>query len=163
LEIAPWFFGGHRLQIFDLRERPKFFDTVADRVWRAWWEPSGHPYSQVSNGLRDMMQGDAIPFAIVAVDGDRFLGSTLGIACDLAERSQYTPWVAAVWVEPEHRRQEIGRALVQRAVQCCFERGFPRVYLCSSPERLAFYTRIGWTPIEHGVGDDSQTVYVLER
>ena len=110
-----------------------------------------------------MMKGDRIPFAVVAADGDRYLGSTLGIACDLAERRQYAPWVAAVRVEPEHRRQEVGRALVRHAAQSCFERGFPRAYLCSSPERLAFYTRMGWSPIEHGVGEHNQTVYVLER
>ena len=151
------------MQIFNLRERPEFFDAVADRVWRAWWEPSGHPYSKVSNGLLDMMKGDPITFAVVAADGDRYLGSTLGIACDLPERPRYTPWVAAVWVEPEHRRQQIGRALVLHAVRCCFARGFSQAYLCSSPERLAFYTRIGWIPIEHGVGDDNQTVYLLEK
>nr|WP_312011829.1 GNAT family N-acetyltransferase [Bradyrhizobium sp. AUGA SZCCT0182] len=89
-----------------------------------------------------MMKGDPIPFAVVAADGDRYLGSTLGIACDLPERRQYAPWVAAVWVEPEHRRQEVGRALVRHAAQCCFERSFPRAYLCSSLERLAS-TR-GW-------------------
>jgi predicted N-acetyltransferase YhbS len=151
------------LQITDLRECPEFFDIVADRVWRAWWRPNGHPLEKVSTGLREMMKGERIPFALVARDGAQFLGSTLGIECDLAERPQYAPWVAAVWVEPQHRLKTVGRSLVGRAVQNCFERGFPRVYLCSSPERWNFYTRQGWTPIEHGVGDGNQTVYVQER
>ena len=29
--------------ISDLRQCPEFFDTVAERIWRAWWEPDGHP------------------------------------------------------------------------------------------------------------------------
>lgn len=110
-----------------------------------------------------MMNGERIPFALVATDGAQFLGSTLGIECDLAERPQYAPWVAAVWVEPQHRLKTVGSSLVGRAVQNCFDRGFPRVYLCSSPERWNFYTRQGWTPIEHGVGNSNQTVYVQER
>ena len=151
------------LQITDLRECPEFFDIVADRVWRTWWQPSGHGLAKVSTGLREMMQGARIPFALVARDGEHFLGSTLGIESDLAERPQYSPWVAAVWVEPPHRLKRVGRSLVGRAVQTCFERGFPLVYLCSSPERWNFYTRQGWKPIEHGVGDSNQTVYMQER
>ncbi|MDQ8730726.1 GNAT family N-acetyltransferase [Bradyrhizobium sp. LHD-71] len=150
------------LQISDLRQRPEFFDTVADRVWRAWWKPAGKPLEQVSSGLAEMMKGDPIPFAIVAHAGSEFLGSTLGIASDLADRPQYGPWVAAVWVEPQHRLQQVGRALVGHAAQVLFARGFARIYLCSSPRRRNFYVRQGWTPIEENVGTHSQTVYVMD-
>jgi hypothetical protein len=27
----------------DLRQRPEFFDDVADRIWSAWWKPRGFP------------------------------------------------------------------------------------------------------------------------
>ena len=150
------------MQITDLRDCPHFFDTIADRVWQAWWRPNGHALEQVSAGLQEMMAGKPIPFALVARDGDEFLGSALGIESDLADRPQYSPWVAAVWVEPQHRLRTVGRTLVGRALQCCFERGFARVYLCSSPERWNFYTRQGWRPIEHAVGPNNQTVYVQE-
>src|SRR5262249_48079991 len=140
------------MQISDLRDRREFFDTVADRVWQAWWRPEGYPLETIADGLKQMLQGDPIPFAIVAHEGDQFLGSTLGIESDLAERPQYSPWVAAVWVEPQHRRKEVGRKLVASAVKQCFARGFGRVYLCSSVERRNFYTRQGWLPIEEGVG-----------
>ena len=151
------------VRISDLRECPEFFDTVADRVWCAWWQPNGHALERVSIGLKDMMKAERIPFALVAREGDEFLGSTLGIESDLAERPQYAPWVAAVWVEPQHRLKMVGRSLVGQAVRCCFERGFPRVYLCSSPERWNFYIRQGWKPIEHGVGEHNQTVYLQEE
>jgi hypothetical protein len=29
--------------ISDLRQRPEFFDPVAERIWRAWWKVYGHP------------------------------------------------------------------------------------------------------------------------
>jgi GNAT superfamily N-acetyltransferase len=148
------------LQISDLRQRPEFFDTVADRIWRAWWKLSG--YELIANGLAEALKGDPIPFAIVAHDGDEFLGSTLGIASDMSDRPQYSPWVAAVWVEPQHRLKQVGRLLVGHAVQTCFARGFARIYLCSAPSRRNFYTRQGWVPIEDNVGKHAQTVYIMD-
>jgi hypothetical protein len=94
----------------NLCDRPEFFDPVADRMWRAWWQPKGHSFSQVSVSLRTMLKDrKPIPFGLVAHKNDLFLGSTLGIASDLEERPDYTPWVAAVWTEPEHRGKDIGR------------------------------------------------------
>jgi predicted N-acetyltransferase YhbS len=147
-------------QISDLRQEPEFFDTVADRIWRAWWKLSS--YSLIANGLAEALKCDPIPFAIVAHDGNEFLGSALGIASDMSDRPQYSPWVAAVWVEPQHRLKEVGRSLVGHAAKTLFARGFARIYLCSSPKRLNFYTRQGWVPIEENVGEHLQTVYILD-
>jgi GNAT superfamily N-acetyltransferase len=149
-------------EISDLRQQPAFRDTVADRIWRAWWKLDGYSFDQISKRLADVMRGDRIPFAIVAHDGSEFLGSTLGIASDMADRPQYSPWVAAVWVEPQHRLKQVGRSLVSHAAQVCFSRGFERIYLCSSSSRRNFYTRQGWLPIEENVGEHAQTVYVMD-
>src|ERR1700682_1881021 len=101
--------------ISDLRQCPVFFDTVADRIWQAWWEASGTPVDCISGRLRENMEATPIPFALVAHDGGTFLGTSSVIASDLAERPQLTPWVAAVWVEAQARRRGVGGALVQRA------------------------------------------------
>src|ERR1700730_9826084 len=85
------------LTISDLRQRPEFFDHVADRIWRAWWKPDGHTLDYVSGRLRENLNATPIPFALVGHDGAAFLGTASVITSDLAERRQLTPWVAAVW------------------------------------------------------------------
>jgi GNAT superfamily N-acetyltransferase len=122
----------------------------------------GYSSEQITRGLGEMMKGKRIPFAIIAHDGDEYFGSALGIASDMPARPQYSPWVAAVWVEPQHRLKEVGRSLVGHAAQTLFARGFARIYLCSSPKRLNFYTRQGWVPIEEKVGEHLQTVYIMD-
>ena len=52
--------------ISNLRERPEFFPTVADRIWNFSWREQGVPLDQVSAGLRDVIANDTFPFAIVA-------------------------------------------------------------------------------------------------
>jgi GNAT superfamily N-acetyltransferase len=148
--------------ISDLRQRPEFFDTVADRIWRAWWKDRGHPLPYITGRLRENLHAGPIPMALVAHDGGGFLGTASVIASDLDERPQYTPWVAAVWVEPRHRSRGIGAALVERAAQDCFASGAKRVYLCARPARTGFYQRLGWSPIERDVGAHGVTVFIRD-
>ncbi len=150
------------LSITDLRDQPEFFETVTDRVWRAWWEPAGHTLADFTTGMRACLMASRLPFALVAHADGRYLGSTLCVAADLAERPQYTPWVAAVWVEPHARLREVGRTLVGHTRQALFRLGHRRIYLCSLPERRDFYTRQGWLPIEQDVGADKQIVYASD-
>jgi N-acetylglutamate synthase-like GNAT family acetyltransferase len=153
----------HHFTVCDLRHCPKFFDTVADRIWRAWWQPHGHPLDHISTRLRASVDATPIPFALVAHDGEKFLGTCSVIASDLEERPQLTPWVAAVWVEEQARRHGVGAALVNRAVQDCFALGVTHAYLCARPPMTGFYQGLGWTVIERDVGPHHLGVFVRDK
>lgn len=148
--------------ISDLRQRPEFFDAVADRIWQAWWQ---HRVSREKfvERVRENLVGPGMPLALIAHDGGGFLGTASLIASDLDERPHYTPWVAAVWVEPDARGQGIGRALVERAADEGFALGHARIYLCAPPARRSYYVELGWTPIEDGVGPRDLTVFVRNQ
>jgi N-acetylglutamate synthase-like GNAT family acetyltransferase len=148
--------------ISDLRQRPQFFDTVANRIWQAWWEADGHPLDFISGRLRENLSATPIPFALVAHDREAFLGTASVIASDLAERPQLTPWVAAVWVEPEARGRGIGAALVDRAAQDCFALGLDRAYLCARPRMSRFYEALGWIAVERDVGPHHLDVFIRD-
>ena len=148
--------------ISDLRQRPEFFDDVADRIWRAWWKADGHPLDYISGRLRENLNAAPIPFALVAHDGEAFLGTASVIASDLAERPQLSPWVAAVWVEAQARRRGVGAALVDRAALDCFALGARRAHLCARPERAGYYERLGWIPIERDVGQHRMSVLIRD-
>lgn len=146
--------------ISDLRQQPAFFDVVADRIWRGWWKERGFPADYIVGRLRENMNPSPIPFALVAHRGDTFMGTSSVIVSDLEDRPQYSPWVAAVWVDPKYRMQQIGSELVARAAGDAFALNIRRVYLCALKERRRFYVRQGWVPIEENVGDRKVTVFV---
>lgn len=77
--------------ISDLRRAPEFFDTVADRIWQAWWKRHGVPEAYIVERLRENMQGTGLPIALVAHRGPTFLGTASLLVSDLDERPQYTP------------------------------------------------------------------------
>src|SRR5699024_8223156 len=112
--------------------------------------------------LHENLAPSPIPLALVAHEGGRFLGTASVIASDLPERPHLTPWVAAVWVEPDARRRGLGAALVNRATQACFDLGAAAAYLCARPERHAFYERLGWTKMESDVGPSCLGVFIRD-
>jgi GNAT superfamily N-acetyltransferase len=149
--------------ISDLRQRPEFVEAVADRIWHAWWKERDVPLDYIRGRLRDNLNAEAIPFALVAHEEATFLGTASVIASDLEELPQYTPWVAAVWVEEAHRRRHVGRALVARAADDVFALGVDRAYLSAQHRRRDFYLRQGWLPIMENVGARAVTVFVRDR
>jgi N-acetylglutamate synthase-like GNAT family acetyltransferase len=152
----------HLFTISDLRQRAEFFDTVADRIWQAWWQPNGYPLDYISARLCENMEATPIPFALVAHDGERFLGTSSVIASDLEERPQFSPWIAAVWVEQDARGHGIGAALVNRAAQDCFALGVSRAYLCARPRMTSFYEALGWTVVERKIGPHHLSVFIRD-
>jgi GNAT superfamily N-acetyltransferase len=150
------------LSISDLRQRPDFFDVVADRIWQAWWRPHGHPLDYVRDRLAENMSPAPIPLALVAHNGGEFLGTSSLIASDLEERPKLSPWVAAVWVEPHARRHGVGAALVDHAAEACFGLGIARAYLCARKERTGFYQRLDWTLVEEDVGPFHLGVFIRD-
>src|SRR5579859_5711855 len=146
----------------DLRQCPQFFDIVADRIWRAWWQADGTHLNTISLRVHENLKHTPIPFALVAHDGEAFLGTASVIASDLAERPQLTPWIAAVWVEEGARRKGVGAALVDRTTRDCFKLGIERAYLCARSPMTCFYERLGWTVVERDVGQHLLTVLIRE-
>jgi GNAT superfamily N-acetyltransferase len=148
--------------ISDLRQQPEFFDSVADRIWQAWWQPNGYPPEYITGRLKENLQDTPIPLALVAHHSGTFLGTASLIASDLDERPELTPWVAAVWVEERARGQGVGAALVDAAADASFTLGFSRTYLCARVRMTRFYQRLGWTLIERRVGPHQLNVFVRE-
>ncbi|HEV2564979.1 MAG TPA: GNAT family N-acetyltransferase [Microvirga sp.] len=149
--------------VSDLREHPGFAKVVANRIWRAWWQGKGYPLHYIEGRVAESLDGTAVPFAAVAHERGEFLGTASVIPSDLEERPEYTPWVAAVWVDPEHRHRGVASALVRKAAQGAFESGADLVYLCALPEKRAFYERLGWQRREENVGEGGLTVLRLSR
>lgn len=145
--------------IIDLRERPEFAPIVADRVWRAWWKQSGYPLSFIEGLVQQNLDGRSIPFAIVAHKGADFLGTASVIVSDLDARPQYSPWLAAVWVDDAYRSNGVGSALVRSGAEMARDRGFDPIYLCALPRNHGFYQRLGWRLIEENVTESGLAVF----
>ncbi|MBS7544526.1 GNAT family N-acetyltransferase [Ancylobacter oerskovii] len=140
------------LIIHDLRTVPHFTATVADRLWHAWWREEGVALDALQARVRESLGTEPVPTTLVAQSGATFLGTISLIACDMEERPALTPWLAALWVEPAHRRAGLGTALVEAAARLACREGYPRIYLAATAAHAGFYRRRGWATHETGIG-----------
>jgi GNAT superfamily N-acetyltransferase len=105
--------------------------------------PEASLESNVAALQRTLNRG-AIPTTFIALAGEVLLGSASLVRHDLSSRPNLTPWLARVYVAPEHRRQGVGTALVSRAVAEAEQLGVEKLYLYT-PDKERFYARLGWS------------------
>lgn len=144
----------------DLRDIPSLRETVADRIWNAWWRPYGHALSAVEMALDDAMAAKDYPsFTLVAHEQGAFLGTVTVIADDIDARPQLGPCIAALWVDEGARGRGIAQALMAAACLRLSNTGFAVAYLSARRHLRDYYSPRGWTLLESDVGDDSLDVF----
>jgi GNAT superfamily N-acetyltransferase len=139
------------VNISNLRHYPHFADIVADRGWHAWWTESGVPLQHYRAHLDPMLTGEGIPFCLVGHQGAEYLGSVLVIENDLDARPHYAPWIAALWVEPQWRRQGLAAGLIAAARAEAARLGRQTCYLCAEPDKSPYYLARGFSQIESDI------------
>lgn len=145
--------------IASLKHQPGLRPVVADRIWRAFWEPYGSPLDVLEAALDDILTAIDFPFTLVALDNDGFVGTVTAIQSDIAARPDLGPCIAALWVEPRARGQGVGRALVTSALSRLAAQGRERCYLPAKPHLHDYYAMDGWRLVEREVGDDKLDIF----
>lgn len=148
------------MEIHDLRDAITHRPVVAERIWRAWWEPDGQSLSDVDEALDMVLSGADFSFTLVAVANGRFIGTATSIQTDIDARPELGPCLAALWVEPEARGHGVAGALISAVIERLASVGFSEAYLSAKPHMRGFYEKNGWTLIESDIDRDHQDVFV---
>ncbi len=75
------------------------------------------------------MNEGSIPLALVAFEKEQFIGTASLIKCDMDDRTELFPWLAAVLVKPENRNRGVGTLLLKSIDIECLKFGYNRYYL----------------------------------
>ena len=137
-----------QFEIRCLPEDEEVMRTVACWIFDEWSEDinSSSP-EDLMPGLRQRIHCASIPFTIVAFHGSRPVGTASLFFQDMDTHKHLSPWLAAVYVEPEFRHREIGRSLCADVVARARSLSVAALYLFT-PDRIDFYRRMNWRPIE---------------
>ena len=147
------------MQIDALADHPSFIPTLAQWHHEQWkhLNPGDTVEERIARLQAHLGKGQ-IPATFVALshpDGPgsereraQVLGSASLIAHDMDTHPEFSPWLASVFVAPQHRGQGIGTALVRRIGEEARTLGVSRLYLFTTPDKHKFYARLGWSLIE---------------
>jgi len=136
--------------------------TVAGWHWTEWGhtDPEGS-LVKWTDGLGRRTCRNAIPTTYVALADASPVGSVTLIDHDMAIHLDLSPWLAGLYVLPQHRGKGVGSALVICAEKHAMAMPLPRLYLYTArAERL--YQRLGWETIAQD-RYQSQDVYVMVK
>ncbi|MFN4309484.1 MAG: GNAT family N-acetyltransferase [Ferrovibrio sp.] len=147
------------LLISDLRDRPAFADTVAQRIWAAFWRHKDVPFEDIRAGFARHMETDGMPFTLAAERDGMFCGTVSVIASDEPARLDLTPWIAALWVDEEARGCGVARALLDDAAMRCRALGVETLFLTARPHLRGFYESLSWRAIDDGIGPAKLIVF----
>lgn len=137
------------MQIGYLADHQEFIPALArwhHQEW-AYLRPGDSVEARIAR-LRDACGYKEIPTVVIAFSDFTLLGSAMLVVHDMDTRVDLSPWLAGVFVSPEHRQHGIGAALVQRVTDDARALGVQRLYLYT-PSTEQFYSRLGWSVVEH--------------
>lgn len=146
------------LEIRDLHDVMIHRSVVAERIWRAWWEPDGQSLADVDEALDMVLSETDFSFTFVAVSNGRFVGTATSIQADIDARPDLGPCLAALWVEPEARGRGVAAALMSAVLERLSSLGFAKAYLSAKPHMRGFYEKNGWRLVESDIDRDHQDV-----
>jgi GNAT superfamily N-acetyltransferase len=85
--------------------------------------------------------------ALVAKADGEPIGTCLLVESEIEPNHDVSPWLAGLFVVPEHRRKGAGAVLVRAIEDQARQRGFSRLYLYTT-DAAGFYTRLGWSTLD---------------
>ena len=133
------------MQIGYLADHPDFIPTLARWHHREWaYLRPGDSLEARAARLRGSCGHREIPTVIVSFTGGTLLGSAMLLAYDMDTRMELSPWLAGVFVAPDHRGRGVGAAMVRRIIDDATALGVRRLHLYT-PSAQHFYSRLGWS------------------
>jgi len=85
--------------------------------------------------------------ALIAKSNGIPLGTCLLVQSEVDPNHAVSPWLAGLFVAPEHRRKGAGAILVRAIEDQARSRGASRLYLYSG-NAIPFYERLGWIVLD---------------
>jgi len=134
------------IAIHALGDHADAIPSVAAWFYDEWRQIYGEEtLASVRQRIETWAAGNQIPTALVAVAGNRVIG-TVALK-DRELHFPYSPWLAGLFVVPQFRRNGIGAQLVGAAERKAVSLGVKRLYLYT-PGSQAFYEGLGWSVLE---------------
>ena len=126
-------------RITPLRKRPDLTARAAAWFHAKWNIPERAYLESITACQQD---GTRIPQWYLVLCGDEIAGGLGAIENDFHKRTDLTPNVCAVYVEPPYRGQGVAKAMLDFVCRDLAEMGCHTLYLLTS--HTSFYEKCGW-------------------
>ncbi len=141
-----------------LADCPEQKDLVARWLWSFWGAPGNFAFYR---SMTEHCRKDDFPLVYVAFMDDTPVGSVALLRADLFSRQDLYPWMADLYVPPEHRGKGIGSSLQDFVLAEAKRQGFDRIYLYTPLK--GYYEKKGWEFVCEEIDRDCSIVRIYEK
>ena len=130
------------MQILDLHNHREFVPLLAE-----WHAAQWRNYPPDREALLLARSSEAgLPKTFFALHNGSPIGFVCLLSSNVPSRQDLTPWLASLYVVPEHRNKRVGQRLVEHCLIHTSMLGYERLYLFTS-SAIAYYTKMGWCEV----------------
>ncbi len=142
-----------KFKIIFLHEFSSAKKFCVDYVKTEWGISLEEAEELVSPCLSD---NEKLPFGLIALVNETPIGLLFAVERSDDVSVKYGPWLVALYVKEEFRKQGIGSALVKRACDELKKRKYKTVYI-DTVSAQNFYKKLGWAFVEEVKWRDEKT------
>jgi len=150
------------LTIEYLADYPQHIPAVAKWLYSEWGHHNPDKTVQdYEETVRRHLGQDSIPLMLIALWEGLPAGTASIYIHDMSIHPELTPWLASVFVDPDHRNKGIGSKLVSAIEEIASHMRIAILYLWT-PDKEYFYSRLGWSVLERPVHLNQQVVLMTK-
>lgn len=135
------------MKIISVREHPEFVQDATTYIKGIW-----------ANENNQMVYEDCIKYSILSdnslpqwyimMKDKEIIGCAGLITNDFISRMDLYPWISTLFIEQDHRKNNYGFKLIDKACKDAKIAGFKAVYLCT--DHIGYYEKYGFEYIGDG-------------
>ncbi len=150
------------MRIDFLKNNPVFALRLAELCGNEW----EHLYVDWDRAvaLRELESQRAdgrLPLSLVAIEGNELLGMVSLVFDDLPGYEHLNPWLASLFILPEHRSRGAGSQLVSEAEKLLVLNRVSRAYLFTE-SASSFFEKIGWSAMAKASSNNHPVVILTK-
>jgi GNAT superfamily N-acetyltransferase len=100
--------------------------------------------------------------ALVAKANGEPIGTCLFVESESEPNHDVSPWLAGLFIAPEHRRKGAGALLVRAIEDQARQRAYSRIYLYTT-YAVGFYARLGWLTLDRTNWKGLDTAFMVRN
>jgi|GEM_PF-160119 len=151
------------MTIINIREEKQYIPQVSEWIYNEFISGKIPDVSQqkIEEAI-EKRQSDVIPMTFIAKIGSCCIGTISLFKNDLHERTDLSPWLAALYVSKEWRGIGLGTLLIECIERITVKAGYNKLYL-RTEEAAEYYSKLCWTQIDSLVDEYGQGVKVFGK
>ena len=136
------------MKIEYLCDHINFADTAAKWIFDEFIDgiKVDSSYANVLSSFKNCHK-QKLPIRLVALIDDKCVGTVSVVFNDLKCRN-YTPWLAALYVDKNFRKQKIGKKLIERVKAIAADLGYKELFL-RTEHASGYYRKLNWEFVEN--------------